>query len=115
MDLGSKALGWPSVLHVHTEFHENRSDGPKVEIGAYMRYYLQNIIISDIFPTPRLFFFYSSYGVRQVHPTSYKMGTGGYFPGVKRQGREADHSPPASSEVKKTWIYTSTPPYAFMA
>jgi hypothetical protein len=22
-----------------------------------------------------------------VHPTSYKMGTGGSFPGVKRQGR----------------------------
>jgi hypothetical protein len=28
---------------------------------------------------------------------------------------EADHSPPASAEVKKIWIYTSTPPYAFMA
>jgi hypothetical protein len=34
-------------------------------------------------------------------------------PGVKRPGREADHSPP-SAEVKKMWIYTSTPPYAFM-
>jgi hypothetical protein len=34
---------------------------------------------------------------------------------VKRQGREADHSPPASAEAKKMWIYTSTPPYAFMA
>jgi hypothetical protein len=34
---------------------------------------------------------------------------------VERQGREADHSPPASAEVKKIWIYTSTPPYAFMA
>jgi hypothetical protein len=28
---------------------------------------------------------------------------------VKRPGREADHSPPASAEVKKMWIYTSTP------
>jgi hypothetical protein len=35
--------------------------------------------------------------------------------GVKRQGREADHSPAASAEVKKRWIYTSTPPYVFMA
>jgi hypothetical protein len=26
-----------------------------------------------------------------------------------------DHSPPASAEVKKMWIYTSTPPYAFVA
>jgi hypothetical protein len=24
-------------------------------------------------------------------------------------------SPPTSAEVKKTWIYTSTPPYVFMA
>jgi hypothetical protein len=29
--------------------------------------------------------------------------------------READHSPLASAEVKKIWIYTSTPPYAFMS
>jgi hypothetical protein len=36
-------------------------------------------------------------------------------PGVKRPGREAEHSPPASAEVKKMWIYTSTPTYVFMA
>jgi hypothetical protein len=35
--------------------------------------------------------------------------------GVKRQRREAHHSTPASAEVKKMWIYTSTPPYAFFA
>jgi hypothetical protein len=34
---------------------------------------------------------------------------------IKRQGREADHSFPTSAEVKKMWIYTSTPPYAFIA
>jgi hypothetical protein len=45
----------------------------------------------------------------------FKMGTDGSFPGVKRQGLEADHSPPTSAEVKKMWIYTSTPLYAFMA
>jgi hypothetical protein len=30
-------------------------------------------------------------------------------------GREADHSPPTSAEVKKMWIYTSTPLYVFTA
>jgi hypothetical protein len=35
--------------------------------------------------------------------------------GVKRPGREADHSPPSSAEVKNAWSYTSTPQYAFMA
>jgi hypothetical protein len=39
----------------------------------------------------------------------------GLFPGVKRQGREADHSPPTNAEVKKMWIYTSTPLYVLMA
>jgi hypothetical protein len=29
--------------------------------------------------------------------------------GVKRPGRKVDHSPPTSAEVKKMWIYTSTP------
>jgi hypothetical protein len=43
------------------------------------------------------------------------MGTGGFSPGIKRQGREADHSPPASYEVKTICIYTTTPTYAFMA
>jgi hypothetical protein len=35
--------------------------------------------------------------------------------GVKRPGREAHHSPPVSVEVKNTWIYTSMPPYIFIA
>jgi hypothetical protein len=50
-----------------------------------------------------------------VHPASYSMGNGVSFPGVKRQGLEADHSPLANAEVKKIWIYVSTPPYVFMA
>jgi hypothetical protein len=50
-----------------------------------------------------------------AHPVSYPIGKGGSSPGVKQPGREADHSPPTSAEVKKTWIYTSAPPYTFMA
>jgi hypothetical protein len=30
-------------------------------------------------------------------------------PGLNRQEREADHSSPASAEIKKIWIYTSLP------
>jgi hypothetical protein len=30
--------------------------------------------------------------------------------GVKRPGREADHSPPSTAEVKNAWSYTSAPP-----
>jgi hypothetical protein len=46
-------------------------------------------------------------------PTQWVPGA--LSPGVKRPRREADHSPPASAEVKKMLIYTSTPPYAFIA
>jgi hypothetical protein len=37
-----------------------------------------------------------------AHPTCNTMCTGGSFPGGKaRPGRDADHSPPSSAEVKK--------------
>jgi hypothetical protein len=36
-------------------------------------------------------------------------------PRVNRPGREADHSSPASAEVRKMWVYTSTAPCALMA
>jgi hypothetical protein len=42
-------------------------------------------------------------------PIQYVPGT--LSPWVKCPGREADHSPTTSAEVKKTWIYTSTPIY----
>jgi hypothetical protein len=34
---------------------------------------------------------------------------GALSPGVKRQGREADHSPPVSAEVNKIWIIHPLP------
>jgi hypothetical protein len=37
------------------------------------------------------------------------------YRGVKRPGREANHLPPCSAEVKNVWSYASTPPYVFMA
>jgi hypothetical protein len=40
---------------------------------------------------------------------SRQWASGSLSPGIKLPGREADHSPPTSAEVKETWIYTSTP------
>jgi hypothetical protein len=39
---------------------------------------------------------------------------GALSPGAKRPGREADHTPPTTAEVKNIWIYTFTPPHVFM-
>jgi hypothetical protein len=46
---------------------------------------------------------------KSILEPSHTMGTVVIFPGVKRHGREADHSPPRNAEVKNTWIYSSTP------
>jgi hypothetical protein len=37
-----------------------------------------------------------------------------FSPRVKRQGLEADYSPPSSVEIENTWRYTSTPTYFFV-
>jgi hypothetical protein len=54
-----------------------------------------------IFPSPR----------RRLGPTQppIQWVLEALSPRIKRPGREADHSPPTSAEVKKMWIYTSTP------
>jgi hypothetical protein len=50
-------------------------------------------------------------GVGNFSPTEppTQRVTGALSLGVKRPGREADHSPPSSADVKNAWRYTSTP------
>ena len=40
-------------------------------------------------------------------PTSLFTGHGNSFPGVKRPGREVNHTPPSSAEVKNKWSQAS--------
>jgi hypothetical protein len=47
-------------------------------------------------------------------PASYPMGKGAISAGMKRPGREAEHSI-IVLRSKNEWSYTSTPQYAFMA
>jgi hypothetical protein len=42
------------------------------------------------------------------------MVQGSLSQGIKQQRREADYSSTTRAEVKKMWIYTSTPPYVFV-
>jgi hypothetical protein len=60
---------------------------------------------------------FSTLSIQALGPTQplIQWVPGALSPGVKRPGREADHSPPTSAEVKKIRIYTSTLLYAFMA
>jgi hypothetical protein len=47
-----------------------------------------------------------------AHPASWTVGTSGPFSGGKsRPGRDADHSPPRSAEVKEGGLCHTTPPW----
>jgi hypothetical protein len=50
-----------------------------------------------------------------VHPGSYPMGNVAFFSGFKRPEREANHSPPFSTEITITCISISSPSFVFMA
>jgi hypothetical protein len=47
----------------------------------------------------------------EAHSASYPMGTGAFSSGIKRPGREVDHSPPFSAEVKSVG---DIPPFPHM-
>jgi hypothetical protein len=83
-----------SSVRIATGYGQDRGVGVRVPVGSGI--------------------FFSS---RRPGPTEplIKWVPAALSPGVKRPGREADHSPPTSAEVKKMWIDTSTSPYVFMA
>jgi hypothetical protein len=58
-------------------------------------------------------FFISRLALESTQP-SIQWEPWAIFPGVKRQGCEADHSPPSSAEVRNGESYTSTSPYDYM-
>jgi hypothetical protein len=46
----------------------------------------------------------------RAHTVSYPWVPGAFSLGLKLPGREADHSPPFSTEAKNEWSYISAPP-----
>jgi hypothetical protein len=48
------------------------------------------------------------------HLVSYPMGTRALSTELNLPECDADHSTPTNAKVKKTWIYTSIPPYVLM-
>jgi len=83
-------------------------------IYTLISFYTKRDSIHTPFDIKNIFvlFTVTSSGAKTV---SYPMGTGGFSPGVKRPGREADHSPQYNAEVKNAWSYTSTSPIVFIA
>lgn len=50
----------------------------------------------------------------EVHPASYPTDTGGSSLRIQWLWHKDDHPIPSSSEIKNTYVYSSTPPYVFM-
>jgi hypothetical protein len=105
-----------SVLGIRREDKRIRTDCQKQ---------LPEYILLLIYPSLQIFVtewseFESQYGQEFSLLHVVQTGSGAkppiqLVPGALSPRREADHSPPTSADVKNTWIYTSTPPYAFMA
>jgi hypothetical protein len=93
VDGGDK--NWGSIVGVATGFGlDDRGVGVRVPVGSRMFSKSRPVLGSTQPPM-------------QWVPRAFS-------PAVRRPGREADHPSPANAELKKMWIYTSTPSYAFM-
>jgi hypothetical protein len=73
--------------------------GPGSSVGIATDYGLDGPGIEKKIPEGARFFAHVQTGPG-AQPASCTMGTGS-FPGVKRPGRDADHSPSSSTEVTK--------------
>jgi hypothetical protein len=85
-------------------------------VGTAIGYGLDNQGIGVQFPARarHLSLLYNGKTVFGVLPAFCSVGTGALSPDVKRQGPEAGHPLPSSSEFKNEWSYASVPSYIFM-
>jgi hypothetical protein len=83
-------------------------------VGIASGYGLDDRAVGVRAPIKSRIIFYSCHPDRLwVHLASYSTSNGCFPSGIKQPGREDDCSPPASTEVKKTWIYTYNPANVF--
>jgi hypothetical protein len=57
-------------------------------------------------------FLFATASLKHTQPPIQRV-QGALSSGIERPGREANHSPPTSSDVKNAWSCTSTPPISF--
>jgi hypothetical protein len=116
LDCTVAVIGAIEYKHMQLECNTNK---PKMisAVGTATGYELEDQGVGVRVPVGSRNFDSPSLPDRLWGPTNLlSNGHGGALsPAVKRLGSEADHSPPASVEVKKMWIYTSTPPYSLVA
>jgi hypothetical protein len=90
-----------SIILLIYHRHKNRDSA----VGIATSYGLDDRRVGVRVPVRSRIFLLS----KSSRPDTIPFVPGAIYPGVKRPGREVDHSPATSAEVKKMWIYTSTP------
>jgi hypothetical protein len=113
LSLGSKNIG-PTTLHRETAYDEPIFIGFNGVSWWVCGFSEPHNRLSWLFDSRRelgifLFTTLSRTSLEPIQPPIQRV-SGVPSLGVKRPGREADHSPPSSAEVKNAWSYTSTPP-----
>ena len=89
--------------------HQGMTQGSQNNVaGIWTTYSLHNNRCDswheeEIFPSPKQVWLWGL-------PTLLFNRYCGSFPGIKRLGREVDHSPKSTAEAKKGWNYIFTPP-----
>jgi hypothetical protein len=114
MEIGFNFYIYPCrILHAYTWFIRSRDSSA----GTATIYGLDDQGVVVRVPVRSRIFSSTRHPDRMWRPPSLLSNgyRGALSPGVKPPGCETDHSPPTSAEVKKMWIYISTPPYAFIA
>jgi hypothetical protein len=98
-------------IYVYLILHRGRDS----VVGIAVSYGLDDRGVGVQVPVKNFLFSKSSRPALRSTQPPIQWVPGALSPGIMRPEREVDHSPPTSAEVKKMWIYTSTPPYAFIA
>jgi hypothetical protein len=88
----------------------------------HLKFLIQILASTDVYKSEFEFRYGQEFSLPHVvqtgsgaHPASYSMGTEGSFLGGQAAGAWSWPLTSTSAEVNKTWIYTSNPPYVFMA
>jgi hypothetical protein len=104
-----EATGAPQFTTLHTRMITRRRASA---IGRATGYRLDGQRVWSSSSSKGTIFLLSTASRPALRPTqpSTQGVLGVHSPAVKRQRREADHSLPTNTEVKKTMIYKSTPP-----
>jgi hypothetical protein len=98
-------------IYLNYTFNVSRNSS----VGIATSYWLDDRGVGVRVPVGSIIFSTSSRPALGSTQPPIQWVPGALSPGVERPGREAHQSPPASAEVNNMRIYTSTPPYAFMA